>query len=106
MKTREQFYDELFDGAFISNSPARVNHRLRIIDEIAAQSVKERDAEIERLRNVLEFYADPTSYYAVLVMGDPMCGEFAHDVDFNEEFGRDIPGKAARAALATDGRKP
>jgi archaellum component FlaC len=37
-KTREQWYDELFDGACVSNSRARVERRLAIIDAIADQA--------------------------------------------------------------------
>lgn len=58
-------------------------------------------AEIDRLRDALEFYADPETYFAVAFRFDPPTGGF--DDDFDEEHGGDfdrpMPGKLARATL-------
>lgn len=63
------------------------------------------DAETTRLREALEFYADPDTYHAISFMGDRPCGAFADDLsedEFTEEAGyfRPMPGKTAREALA------
>ena len=59
--------------------------------------------EIHRLRQALMFYADPDSYFAIAVWGDPPCGAFADDFGphgFPEYDADDErPGKRARAAL-------
>ena len=59
--------------------------------------------KIQRLIDALEFYADPATYHAIFIMPEPPCGEFADD--FSEDhgdsfYGRPMPGKMARAALA------
>ena len=60
-------------------------------------------AEVERLREALDFYADPHSYFAVMVMGDPPCGDFAYDWsehgDPDFDPGDERPGRRAREAL-------
>jgi hypothetical protein len=56
-----------------------------------------RDAELARLREALEFYADPDTYFAVGFMFDPPTGDFADDFD-DTDLGRK-PGKRAREAL-------
>jgi hypothetical protein len=64
----------------------------------------ERDlAEAER---VLEFYADPETYFAIAFAADPPCGDFADDFEELEgELGHPDggawikPGKRARAYL-------
>ncbi len=56
----------------------------------------------------LEFYADPASYFGVMVIGDRPCGEFADDAaplidDDYEGYrgpGESYYGKRAREALA------
>lgn len=65
--------------------------------------------ENDRLREALEFYADPDTYFAIAVFADAPCGDFADDF---EELDGDLghpgggawvkPGKRARAALAKD----
>ena len=61
-------------------------------------------ADNERLREALEFYADPETYFAVAFMADRPCGEFADD---RSEVTREIdgqcvyvPGQRARTTLA------
>ena len=68
-------------------------------------AMREKDAEIERLREALDFYADPETYFGLMVLGDPPCGAFADD--FSDDHGHpylDGPryGKTARAALNTE----
>lgn len=61
---------------------------------------KELEAEVTRLRDALDFYADPETYFAVAFLGDPPCGPFLED--FSEtELGRK-PGNVARVVLAGD----
>jgi hypothetical protein len=59
------------------------------------------EAEVERLRGVLEFYADPDTYFAFGFWADPPAGAFMDDFDEGHlEYDRAMPGKRARAALA------
>jgi hypothetical protein len=51
-KTREQWYDELFDGACVSNSRARVERRLAIIDAIR------REAKVEQAQRDLRLISE------------------------------------------------
>lgn len=55
------------------------------------------EAERDRYREALEFYAEPDTYFAILFLPDPPCGEFWDD--FEEIDGRERPGKLARATL-------
>jgi len=71
------------------------------------QQLGEANKEIERLRDALEFYADPTTYHATSIMFDPPCGEFQEDFDedyvcYDFDYGRPMPGKRARQALNSD----
>lgn len=62
------------------------------------------DAEkISILTEALAFYANPESYHAMVILGDPPCGEFAEDFSADHEnsfYRREMPGKRARDALA------
>jgi hypothetical protein len=53
---------------------------------------------IEKLVQVLGFYADPETYIAIGFFPDRPCGRFINDFEELEEFGYK-PGKAARAVL-------
>ena len=58
--------------------------------------------KIEYLSEALEFYADPNSYFGIIIFGDHPCGDFADD--FSEDHGfnqydRPMPGKYAREVL-------
>lgn len=57
------------------------------------------EAEVARLREALEFYAEPETYHGVAFMLDPPGGGWAEDFDYDAEYERDMPGKLARAAL-------
>jgi hypothetical protein len=51
------------------------------------------------LMHVLDDYADPEFYYAVMIIGDSPCGDFARDCDHvNSEWGY-RHGKKARRVL-------
>ena len=55
------------------------------------------------LVEALSFYADPSSYHAITIMGDPPCGEFFDDMseDHGDEYyQRAMPGKLARDVLS------
>ena len=63
-------------------------------------------AERDRLREALEFYADPETYFGVAFMADRPCGDFVEDFEeLTGELGHpdggswEKPGKRARAAL-------
>ena len=53
----------------------------------------------KKLREALEFYADPETYFGVAFLCDPPCGDFTTD---ESETGTELgvkPGKRAREAL-------
>ena len=59
-------------------------------------------SENERLREALEFYADPGTYHAISFMCDPPGGGWVEDFDDDhgdDGYNRPMPGKTARAAL-------
>lgn len=66
--------------------------------QLGLQSV-EFGGQIDRLREALEFYANPETYFAIALLTDPPCGDFATDEsETNTELGI-RPGKRAREAL-------
>ena len=60
------------------------------------------EARIRNLENVLMFYADPSTYYAIGFVGDPPAGEFLDDFSHTHELGYK-PGRRAREALGWEG---
>ncbi|MDA2938478.1 hypothetical protein MYX75_09480 [Acidobacteria bacterium AH-259-A15] len=56
------------------------------------------EADNARLREALEFYADPETYFAIAFLPDPPNGPFMDD--FSETELDMKPGKQAREALA------
>src|SRR3989304_3873400 len=69
----------------------------------AADALSSSQAEIERLREALEFYADPENYHAIAFLGDAPCGDFAADFDEDHghpDYDRGMPGRRARSALS------
>lgn len=68
--------------------------------EIAIAAIDAALAEHKRVREALEFYADPETYLAIGFFPDPPCGEFMDD--FGETGTKDYgprPGERARKAL-------
>ena len=60
--------------------------------------------ERDRLREALEFYADPGTYHACSFIFDPPTGGFDDDFDEGHDgYDRPMPGKCARAALTPAG---
>lgn len=59
------------------------------------------EAALRTAVEALGFYADPESYFAVAIAGDPPCGDFAYD--FDEQHSRPDMGprhgKLARETL-------
>lgn len=63
---------------------------------------------VEQLVEALMFYADPDTYFAVMVYGDSPCGEFVDDIgeivyvdENDQEIDREQrPGKLARETLS------
>lgn len=61
------------------------------------------ERRVQGLESALRFYADPDTYFAIGVMGDPPCGEFLDDF---ENLGGEgnledwKPGKRARSVLS------
>lgn len=65
-----------------------------------------RDEIIARLKEALRFYADPDSYFAILIVPDHPCGAFYADQDqsHSAEFtDRPLPGALARRVLQETG---
>ena len=112
--------DTLFDQ-LIEELANEVEAR-RASEALLGASLKKADAEIERLRTILDvnsspavnrqmyealtFSADPESYFAIGFLPDKPCGDFADD--FSDDHGHeDIkgfrPGRRARAAIAAMG---
>lgn len=58
----------------------------------------EQAREAERLREALEFYADPETYFAIGFWPDPPCGAFIDDGSETMGLGMK-PGKRARIVL-------
>lgn len=70
--------------------------REAVIEARAVAAEAERDA----LREALEFYADPDTYFAIaIVVADLPSGPFIDDFDDAHDPGYPKPGKRARAAL-------
>jgi hypothetical protein len=57
-------------------------------------------AQVKELREALEFYADPGTYFAIMLIGDPPHGPFLDDVGHKGK-----PGERARSALASSKSK-
>jgi hypothetical protein len=61
-----------------------------------------KDEQIEILTKALLFYANPETYFALAVLADPPCGDFARDYSDDHghpELDGDRYGKCAREAL-------
>jgi len=50
---------------------------------------------VQELVKVLEFYANPDTYFAIAILPDPPCGEFM--TDYSDKFKK--PGTRARKVL-------
>lgn len=50
------------------------------------------------LVNALKYYSNPKTYFAILFLPDPPCGDFINDIDDSFK-----PGKKARKALRRAG---
>jgi len=77
--------------AFLAKQLAVVEEKLRLSS-----------VENARLREALDFYADPDTYFAIGFFPDPPCGDFMDDFSTTEyigEFQVKRPGKRARLAL-------
>jgi hypothetical protein len=71
--------------------------------------LRENDVLRTRLREALEvvaFYGDPDSYFAIAIWPDRPAGNFADDFSDVDSLGyfyeRDMPGKKARELLAAE----
>ncbi len=51
------------------------------------------------LSDAVKFYADPATYHAIAFLSDPPAGEFVEDFSYDEDYGRDMPGKRGREAV-------
>lgn len=63
-------------------------------------------AQLDQAIDALAFYANPESYHALVIVGDPPCGGFADD--FSDDHGfdyydRPMPGALAREVLRAMG---
>ena len=73
----------------------------------AGSMIRAQQAEVERLREALEFYADPETYFAILIVPDRPAGAFADDFDgvCLDDYD-DIPRPGARARRALHPEEP
>ncbi len=82
-------------------------------EEMATAYWKDLKEDNARLREALDFYADPDTYFAISFMADPPHGDFLDDASEVERYGEGEnemivtkPGKRARAALAATEQCP
>lgn len=67
------------------------------------------EAQLERAREALEYYAEPMTYFGIAMIGDAPHGDFFEDFEEWPDWGesarmvKDKPGKRARTALRTMG---
>ena len=50
----------------------------------------------------LNFYADPDTYFAIMILSDPPCGEFYYDFSDDHksnQYDNPMPGKLARKVI-------
>ena len=72
--------------------------------EAAEQKAAELEQENTGLRDILQFYADPETYFGIAFIPDKPCGEFWEDFDDDlvapdgQPYSK--PGKRARQALS------
>lgn len=65
-------------------------------------------ATAEELSHTVGFYANPDSYFAILIMPDRPAGSFADDFSYADhlaeysEYDRQMPGKRARQTLGLE----
>lgn len=60
------------------------------------------DEIVNELKDALEFYADPNSYFGIMFFTDHPCGDFSEDVSEDHGFNhydRPMPGKHARKII-------
>jgi hypothetical protein len=93
-------YQDTLDGAIVALLELYgLRERLKVSKDV--QLLLE---QRETLANALDFYADPDTWFAVAVVGDPPCGEISEDWSTHGspdyEHGDERPGKKAREALA------
>lgn len=79
-------------------------HTLKELIEV----IFDQNAKIAIAADALHFYADPDSYFAISILDDPPCGEFARDFSQDEwtaicEYDRPMPGKLAREIMIAQG---
>ena len=62
--------------------------------------VRRHDRALILAIETLGLYANPASYHSVAFMADRPAGWFADDFSHDKNYGRRMPGKEARKALA------
>jgi hypothetical protein len=62
--------------------------------------VRRHDRALILAIETLGFYANPASYHAISFLVDRPAGWFADDFSHDKQYGRLMPGKEARNALA------
>lgn len=101
--------DELFSRAsFDSDHPAMqdwvsIKFALKQLTAALTQRDEARE-ESQRLREALEFYADPYTYHGCMIVFDSPAGGLCEDFDAEHgesNYDRPMPGKMARKALAS-----
>lgn len=94
------------DWTLLQIAEARLSDLFVLRDQVrdTCTRAEKAEAERDRLRATIEFYANPDTYFAIGIMPDPPCGEFMDDFSTHEGIGYSDgdqrPGKRAREALA------
>ena len=102
MASKRVYYDS--DGCpmrlweLVRKEPDWAVSRIRASEKAEADLTASQAREVG-LREALEFYADPDTYFAIGFFPDSPCGEFINDFDEVEpDYFK--PGVKARAALS------
>ena len=109
LKEQESDYETAME--YVAELKVEVETKRSLIAELQA-GLDQAEGRVAELEGVLEFYADPETYFAIGFFPDHPCGEF--DEDFEElsgELGHPDgtswfkPGKRARQAISGDGSR-
>ena len=103
----DQLYERLGDGIKcdrrVGDKAAMLENCRRFLERRCEggtwPTYQQLEARIEELEEVVAFYADPETYFAIGFFPDPPSGDFVEDFDDTGSLGVK-PGKRARAALA------
>jgi hypothetical protein len=105
-KIRARIAELEAENALIKTEAAKAAMRLVATNNELRDALSTVREQMRALEDVLEFYADPDTYFAIGFFPDEPAGEFMNDFeDLGIEFGYK-PGKRARAALPDTPQQP